>query len=275
VSTFYSSLTIDNIYTIVLENINGTSVTNDCETYIPKLVEEIIKPGRRLNNVIERDKQGNLYPNIRFLERTWNNGEEQYTITQIRHEGSPLWSPGKLELKNDTKPESRTYRRVLQARELPDPFPNNSGDDRCSGHREGTCPLVTGTLPSIQNGCDKCRDIAVTWKAREWLINQIPEDIIRQTDAYEFGRLYPELFVAITQNFADDKPEKARNLYYWIRSYGAYNKYGESSIDVMVRDNRSLGLSNGRHRVKVAQNIDIQIPTLWHTTEKLDLELLE
>lgn len=273
VELYDTNETQDGKYTVVLENIIGTSVTNDCETYIPAIVKQILEHNPNVS-IIKKDAEGYLYPNMRFIERYMHSGEEIYHEIKIGNNNrEPKWITTNLDLKSKfEEPESRTYRRIVRARELPDPFQRRPGTDRCIG-KTGHCPIVTGAVPDQMNGCEKCRDIALTWKSREWLLGKIEEEEIRNYDSYAFEHRHPDLFTTLGQHFAGDNKEDTRSLYYFIRAYGGYS-YRESVID--VNENQiGIGFTDGSHRTKIAQNMDLNIPVAWTTYNKIEAELLE
>ncbi|WP_052429775.1 helix-turn-helix domain-containing protein [Paenibacillus borealis] len=261
----------DDLFTVVLENVSGTSVTNACEYYIPAIVKQILE--HKQISILEQDKRksGFKYPNIRFLERIWNFGKEEYTHIRIRKDGSPEWSSGSLPLAEiRDREESRSYRRIIRAQDLPKPFIKGKGDDRCQNDKTGSCSVVDNVVPDYLNGCKKCRDIARTWKAREWLLTKLSDNEIRKMVPHNFAKEYPDLYRYIKQNFAEDSEEQAEGLVYWIQEYGAYRSRQASPIHVSEE-----GYQDGRHRTKIAQILDMTIPVIWHTTDRMNLELIE
>ncbi|OBR67663.1 hypothetical protein A7K91_22570 [Paenibacillus oryzae] len=259
-------------YTVVLENIIGTSVTNNCENFIPALVETILKD-RFYWGELPKQRKGHKYPEICFMERQVDEGAERYFEIMLFPNG-PQWKESKLELLEKQSSKSRTYRYIVRAKDLPDPFSKKPGNDRCGEWKGDGCPLVTGIAPDPNYGCVKCSDIARVWRAREWLLSFLSDDEIRNMGrSSEFQIKHPELLASMAQKFTHDDLEGARQLFYYIQEYGGYERMG--SITVINNPGYETTYIDGRHRTKVAQILDITIPVMYSTYEYMPFELME
>nr|WP_304220535.1 helix-turn-helix transcriptional regulator [Fredinandcohnia onubensis] len=179
-----------NIPTVVFEHISGTSVINGAECFVPHFVNEWLIPHFGCKN-LEYKEKGQSYQDAIFLDRCFEHDEIVYTEIKIIDKVAqfqphvPFTPPGPLE------PRSRIYRTITDGSTLPEPFPEGDGDDRCSHERCGQCPLVTGKEPDEANGCERCRGMALTWRARTWLVSKITDDQLRAQNRFNPAILEP------------------------------------------------------------------------------------
>ncbi|QGG47372.1 helix-turn-helix domain-containing protein [Heliorestis convoluta] len=268
--------TVDGIHTVVLDGMNGTSVTQGAETFIRDLIEIILKSkGWASGSMLKNDEKSEKYlfdttdMNVRFLQRIYIDKEEKFQEIKIK-EGEALFLPSELKLKPFIDDEVyRTYRIMKRARDLPEPSFRGQDDYRCKGDRCGNCPMSTGIPPDEQNGCSYCRGIAKAWLVREWLLEKFSDEEIRSIRTYDqLFKKHNQIADELKDSFCGGNEKNAKLTYYHSYIFGNYG----GSDNLVVSES---GYTNGRHRTKIAQALDLVVPVHWETKEKMNGELIE
>lgn len=295
VDMYDANQTVDGRPTIIIEHVSGISIEYEAENIIHSLVKEILYPMRWIDTVSEdykRQKKKSILPSIfgkspiktkeqndyndiwyeeiRFLQRERIHDTFDYHEITIRGGESVIEYKVNFELKMVDDTPSRIYRRIMKARDLPNPFPKNNGNDRCEPPMVGKCPLVTQRIPDKNNGCPRCRHHVKTWNGRNWLLSRMSDKEIEGLRFFkDFMDKKPKEFKQFLEEFAENNNEEARELWDSIIIASSYY-YVTTGIKL-----DSKIYTNGRHRTKVAQILDIDIPVQWITEEKMDEELIE
>lgn len=250
--------TADSINTVVMEDICGTSITNNTLEYIDNLSQQILIP-KGWNSKRSR---------IKFLERRFEHGKCTYAEWKIGR-NEVKFCNGELCLKKSNKPEGRIYRRMMRARELPVPF--KKGEYFCRSEESNPyCPVKDNRLPTDKEKCTYCKGITQAWQAREWLLERLSDEEIRSIHSIcVLEEKHPEIYNEFLRLYGNNSFHEAELVY--DRSY----TFGSYSLNNCIHASK-YGYVNGMHRTKIAQLLDIVVPVNWETYDKIEnCELIE
>lgn len=240
--------TEDGCWLMLIKNFGGDTLAYDFPEDFKALVLNIKK---RM-----RDSKKNL--------RIFHYYPDKYL--EIDEYGEPLFNNTSPKIKDYI--ENRLYRKLVKAKELPRISFYSDSDCRCKDNKKGLCPMKSDIIPNEDNGCSYCRGIMKSWEAREFIIEKITDEEFRSLKSFhEFKEDHPEY----GKIFLDKYKNESVQIYEYAYKFSNYQLYASDNIKI----SNGGDYENGRHRTKIAKNMDIVIPVLFSNYEKSDEELIE
>jgi hypothetical protein len=146
----------------------------------------------------------------------------------------------------------------IDASKIIKPIFQNANESGCKKDKIGSCPMMCDLIPDEENGCDFCRKVKETWDIKEIILSIINEDELKHLDYYELDKKNPVKQI-IDSRFEELGYLQPDVLFSFVKQYCSFEN---DNYSIRVEENGKV-ISEGRHRVKIAQNMGIEIPVHW------------
>ena len=149
-------------------------------------------------------------------------------------------------------------RIYIDASKVIEPTFQDMKEAGCKKDKIGTCPMTSNCIPNDENGCQFCRKVKETWVIKEKILSIISESELKQLDYYELddGDAVKQIIVS---RFEELGYLQGDVLLSFVKQYCSFSN---DNYAISVAD-EGKGTVDGRHRVKIAQNMGIKIPVHW------------
>lgn len=129
----------------------------------------------------------------------------------------------------------------------------------CEEGKVGTCPMMSDLVPDKKNGCEFCRKVKGTWIIRTKIIELIDENDLKNMEYWELDD-DNEVKKLINKSYRELGYLIGDPLFDYVKQYCSF----EDDRNAIRVQNQGKQIENGRHRIKIAQNLGIKIPLHWN-----------
>ncbi|WP_316572047.1 hypothetical protein [Neobacillus sp. YIM B06451] len=150
-------------------------------------------------------------------------------------------------------------RKHIDAKKIIKPTFQSAKECGCKEDRIGLCPMSSDLIPDEENGCDFCRKVKGTWDIKERILGLISEDDLKHLDYYDLDEKDNVKHI-IDSCFKELGYLQAGILFSFVKQNCSFEN---DNYAIRVEGNGKV-IAEGRHRVKIAQNMGIEIPVHWY-----------
>lgn len=149
-------------------------------------------------------------------------------------------------------------RKIVEASKIIVPTFNDEKERGCKNDKNGKCPMISDLIPSKENGCDFCRKVKETWLTRNEILNNFEESKLKDIKYYD---LEEDDYIrkVIHSRFNEIGFSHPEILFDFVKQYCSF----ENDQYAIKIENEGQVILDGRHRIKIAQNLNITIPVHW------------